>query len=164
MQNLGLNNIGYNHRNNFNLRQKMKFYIATDHAAYKIKSSVIDILEDLGCDVIDLGPSNSDRVDYPDFAHKLCFEVLKDEGSYGILICGTGIGMSLAANKHKGIRAALCHDAYTAQMAREHNDANVICFGERVVGMGVIESILKTFVESEFEGGRHQNRVKKIEI
>jgi ribose 5-phosphate isomerase B len=142
----------------------MKFYIATDHAAYKIKSSVIGILEDLGCEVVDLGPDNSDRVDYPDFAHRLCLEVLKDEGSYGVLICGTGIGMSLAANKHKGIRAALCHDAYTAQMAREHNDANVICFGERVVGMGVIESILKTFVESEFEGGRHENRVKKIEI
>ena len=142
----------------------MKFYIATDHAAYKIKSLVIDILEDLGCEVVDLGPENSDRVDYPDFAHKLCLEVLKDEGSFGVLICGTGIGMSLAANRHKGIRAALCHDAYTAQMAREHNDANVICFGERVVGMGVIESMLKTFVESEFEGGRHENRVKKIEI
>ncbi len=142
----------------------MKFYIATDHAGFNIKAKVIDILNKLGCEVVDLGPDNSDRVDYPDFAHKLCDEVLNDTGSFGVLICGTGIGMSLAANKHKGIRAALCHDAYTAQMAREHNDANVLCFGERVVGLGVIESICKAFVESSFEGGRHQNRVEKIEV
>ncbi len=141
----------------------MKFYIATDHAAYRIKSSVIEMLQDLGCEVVDLGPQNSDRVDYPDYAHKLCKEVLRDVGSFGILICGTGIGMSLAANKHEGIRAALCHDAYTAQMAREHNDANVLCFGERVVGLGVIESIIDTFVKSDFEGGRHTQRVQKIE-
>jgi len=142
----------------------MKFYIATDHAAYKIKDSVKEILTNLGANVVDLGPDCDDRVDYPDFAHKLCENVLKDTGSYGVLICGTGIGMSLAANKHKGIRAALCHDSYTAQMAKEHNDANVICFGERVVGLGVIESICKSFINGSFEGGRHENRVKKIEI
>ncbi len=141
----------------------MKFYIATDHAAYRIKSSVIEMLQNLECEVVDLGPDNSDRVDYPDYAHKLCKELLRDAGSFGILICGTGIGMSLAANKHEGIRAALCHDAYTAQMAREHNDANVLCFGERVVGLGVIESIIDTFVKSDFEGGRHTQRVRKIE-
>ncbi len=142
----------------------MKIYIATDHAAFRIKESVKEILRTLDCEVIDLGPENDERVDYPDFAHKLCEHVLSDRGSFGLLICGTGIGMSLAANKHKGIRAALCHDSYTAQMAREHNDANVLCFGERVVGMGVIESICKSFVNSSFEGGRHENRVQKIEI
>ncbi len=142
----------------------MKYYIATDHAAYAIKDKVKEIIRNLGHEIEDLGTNSSDRVDYPDFAHKLSNAVLADEGSFGILICGTGIGMSLAANKHKGIRAALCHDAYTAQMARAHNDANVLCFGERVVGLGVIESICKTWSKTSFEGGRHANRVAKIEI
>ena len=142
----------------------MKFYIACDHAGYNIKDKVKEIVESLGHEIIDLGTNSNKRVDYPDFAHKLSLEVLKDEGSYGILICGTGIGMSLAANKHKGIRAALCHDAYTAKMARAHNDANVLCFGERVVGLGVAESIIESWCNTSFEGGRHANRVKKIEI
>ncbi len=142
----------------------MKFYIACDHAGYNIKDKVKEIVESLGHEIIDLGTNSSKRVDYPDFAHKLSLEVSKDEGSYGILICGTGIGMSLAANKHKSIRAALCHDAYTAKMARAHNDANVLCFGERVVGLGVVESIIESWCNTSFEGGRHANRVKKIEI
>ncbi len=142
----------------------MKFYIATDHAGFNIKESVKELVKSMGHEVVDLGTNSNERVDYPDFAHKLSKEVLNDSGSFGILICGTGIGMSLAANKHKGIRAALCHDAYTAQMARAHNDANVLCFGERVVGLGVAESILKAWCETDFEGGRHENRVKKIEI
>ena len=142
----------------------MKLYIATDHAAFCIKEDVKKIVTDLGYEVIDLGPENDARVDYPDFAHKLCRAVLADEGSQGILICGTGIGMSLAANKHHGIRAALCHDAYTAQMAREHNDANVLCFGQRVVGLGTIESICEAWSNYAFEGGRHAIRVGKIEL
>ncbi len=142
----------------------MKFFIATDHAGVNIKPSVIKLLEDMGHEVIDLGPKDNTRVDYPDFAHKLSYEVLANKGSHGVLICGTGIGMSLAANKHKGIRAALCHDAYTAIMARAHNDANVLCFGERVVGLGVIESILEGWCKTNFEGGRHAQRVEKIEI
>ncbi len=142
----------------------MKIYIATDHAAFCIKENVKKILQDLGNEVIDLGPMDDSRVDYPDFAHKLCENVLNDLGTQGVLICGTGIGMSLAANKHKNIRAALCHDSFTAKMAREHNDANVLCFGQRVVGLGVIESICKAWSESSFEGGRHANRVKKIEL
>ncbi len=141
----------------------MKYYIATDHAGVVIKDSVKKMVEDLGHEIIDLGPHSTDRVDYPDYAHKLATAVLEDTGSFGILICGTGIGMSLAANKHHGIRAALCHDAYTAEMARAHNDANVLCFGERVVGIGVIESILKAWDSTDFEGGRHANRVAKIE-
>jgi ribose 5-phosphate isomerase B len=142
----------------------MKVYIATDHAAFCIKDDVKKILESLGNEVVDLGPEDDNRVDYPDFAHKLSLEVLKNPSSQGVLICGTGIGMSLSANKHKGIRAALCHDAYTAQMARAHNDANVLCFGQRVVGLGTIESICKSWCETSFEGGRHANRVDKIEI
>lgn len=141
----------------------MKYYIATDHAGVVIKDSVKKMVEDLGHEIIDLGPHSTDRVDYPDYAHKLATAVLEDTGSFGILICGTGIGMSLAANKHHGIRAALCHDAYTAEMARAHNNANVLCFGERVVGIGVIESILKAWDSTDFEGGRHANRVAKIE-
>ena len=142
----------------------MKFFIATDHAGVNIKPNVINLLKDMGHEVIDLGPKDNSRVDYPDFAHKLCLKVLNEEGSQGILICGTGIGMSLSANKHKGIRAALCHDAYTTQMARAHNDANVLCFGERVVGLGVVESILNEWCQTKFEGGRHAQRVSKIEI
>ena len=141
----------------------MKYYIATDHAGFVIKENVKKMVEDLGHEIIDLGPDSADRVNYPDFAHKLAKAVLEDTKSCGILICGTGIGMSLAANKHKGIRAALCHDAYTAEMARAHNDANVLCFGERVVGMGVIDSIIKAWDTTEFEGGRHADRVAKIE-
>ncbi len=142
----------------------MKLYIATDHAAFCIKEDVKKILTDLGNEVIDLGPQNDTRVDYPDFAHKLCNAVLAAEGSFGVLICGTGIGMSLAANKHQGIRAALCHDSYTAQMARQHNDANVLCFGQRVVGLGTIESICEAWSKYDFEGGRHATRVGKIEF
>ena len=142
----------------------MKFFIATDHAGIAIKPNVIAMLQEAGHSVSDLGPFSDERVDYPDFAHALCLEVLQHEGTQGILICGSGIGMSLAANKHIGIRAALCHDAYTAQMARAHNDANVLCFGERVVGLGVIESILNAWCTTSFEGGRHALRVEKIEL
>ncbi len=142
----------------------MKIYIATDHAAFCIKEDVKKILNSLGYEVIDLGPNSDKRVDYPDYAHKLCEVVLKDPKSQGVLICGSGIGMSITANKHIGIRAALCHDAYTAQMAREHNDANVLCFGQRVVGLGTIESICLAWSKSSFEGGRHALRVEKIEL
>jgi ribose 5-phosphate isomerase B len=103
-------------------------------------------------------------VDYPDFAHKLCEAVLADKESFGILICGSGIGMSIAANRHRGIRAALCHDAYTAKMARAHNNANVLCFGERVLGGGTRESMIEAWINESFEGGRHAMRVDKIEI
>ena len=142
----------------------MKFFIATDHAGVAIKPNIIEMLEKRGHEIVDLGPANTDRVDYPDYAHKLCLEVLADSNSQGILICGSGIGMSLAANKHIGIRAALCHDAYTASMARAHNNANVLCFGERIVGLGVAESIIDAWCDGSFEGGRHADRVKKIEV
>ncbi|MDR3346121.1 MAG: ribose 5-phosphate isomerase B [Campylobacteraceae bacterium] len=142
----------------------MKIYIASDHAGFGIKAEVTGILREKECEVVDLGTKSDARVDYPDFAHILCEAVLKDSGSFGVLICGSGIGMSMCANRHEGIRAALCHDAYTAKMARAHNNANVLCFGERVVGLGVIKSMIEAWLSEPFEGGRHADRVKKIEI
>jgi ribose 5-phosphate isomerase B len=141
----------------------MKFYIATDHAGFEVKGFVIDYISSKGHEVIDLGPDSDDRVDYPDFAKKCANLVVSDKGSFGILICGTGIGISIAANKIEGIRAGLCHDAFTASATRAHNDANILCFGQRVVGRGVIESMIDAFCETEFEGGRHIGRVEKIE-
>ncbi|MEA1891184.1 MAG: ribose 5-phosphate isomerase B [Campylobacterota bacterium] len=141
----------------------MKFYIATDHAGIDLKDYTVELLKEKGHEVIDLGPYSKDRVDYPDYAIKVAKSVLKDLGSQGILICGSGIGMSMSANRFTGIRAALCHDAYTAMVARGHNDANVLCFGERIVGKGVAESILDSWIASSFDGGRHCGRVDKIE-
>lgn len=141
----------------------MKIFIGTDHAGFNIKNEVIKMLENLDCKVVDLGCKSNDRVDYPDFGHKVAKAVLENKGSFGVVICGTGIGISVSANKHEGIRAALCHNAYTASMARAHNNANILAFGERVVGIGVIESMLEAFLKTPFEGGRHENRVKKIE-
>ena len=142
----------------------MKYFIGTDHAGFEVKSFVIEYLQKRGIEVEDLGTYSNKSVDYPDFAHKVAEAVLANEGSMGILICGSGIGMSLAANKHKGIRAALCHDYYTASMARRHNNANILCFGARIVGLGEIESILEGWLNNEFEGGRHERRVNKIDI
>lgn len=140
----------------------MKFYIATDHAGFHYKNEVKEYLASKGVEVVDLGPETADRVDYPDYARKCAEAVRADEGSFGILICGTGIGISIAANKVEGIRAALCHDAYTAAMSRAHNNAQILCFGERVVGMGVVQSMIDAFIQTPFEGGRHAGRVEKI--
>ncbi len=141
----------------------MKFYIGTDHAGLELKNWTVELLKLKGHEVHDFGPFSTDRVDYPDYAHKVATAVLENEGTQGILICGSGIGMSMAANRHHGIRAALCHDAYTATVARGHNDANILCFGERIVGKGVAESIIDAWLAGSFEGGRHVARVEKIE-
>lgn len=138
--------------------------IASDHAAFDLKCHVIEFLEGLGHTVNDLGVAGRQSVDYPDFAHGLCETLLEHPDQVGILICGTGLGMSMAANRHPGIRAALCHDAFTAQMARRHNDANVLCFGARVTGVGVAEQMVQVFLNTPFEGGRHERRVHKIEL
>ncbi len=142
----------------------MKFYIATDHAGFNYKAQIIEYLKSKEIEVIDLGPYSNDRVDYPDYAKKCAEAVRDDKGSFGILICGTGIGISISANKVQGIRAALCHDAYTAKMSRAHNNAQILCFGERVVGLGVVFDMIDAFIETEFEGGRHENRVNKISV
>ena len=154
----------------------MKYFIATDHAGVDVKNFTKELLEKKGNEVIDLGPFSKDRVDYPDFAKRLSERLLeesgrvsenldwKESGVFGILICGTGIGMSIAANKVNGIRAGLCYDAYTSAMARAHNNANVLCFGARTTGAGIIESIIDAWESTPFEGGRHLNRIKKINL
>ena len=141
----------------------MHYYIGADHAGIEIKRFVKELFEKKGHTVEDLGPYSNDRVDYPDFASKVCQAVLRDQGSKGILICGSGIGMSMAANKFDGIRAALCHNEYSAMMARQHNDANILCLGERVSGYGRVEAIVDAWDSHEFEGGRHEGRVAKID-
>ncbi len=139
----------------------MRYFIASDHAGKNLRRFTKELLEKRGVEVVDLG-CEEDRVDYPDYANKLCEAVLSNDGSKGVLICGSGIGMSMAANRHPGIRAALCHDAYTAAAARAHNDANVLCMGERAIGFGVAESIIEAWFASSFEGGRHQDRISKF--
>ena len=141
----------------------MKYFIASDHAGVRIKSFVKELFEKAGFEVEDLGPFNEDRVDYPDFAADVAKKVQEDlENHKGILICGTGLGMSMSANKFDGIRAALCHNEYSAAMAREHNDANILCLGERVSGYGMIEAIVEAWNNNSFAGGRHSGRVDKI--
>ena len=137
---------------------------ASDHAGLPLKRAVLEHLAGKGIDAEDLGTFDESSVDYPDFAHRLAARVAAGDGAVGILICGTGIGMSMAANRHRGVRAALCHDAYTAEMARRHNDANVLCMGARVLGPGVAEQIVDVFLSTPFEGGRHARRVGKIEL
>ena len=138
--------------------------IASDHAGIDLKARVLEVVRGEGHEVHDLGPTDSNPVDYPDFGHKVATAVIAGEAQTGILICGTGIGMSMTANRHPGVRAALCHDAFTAEMARRHNDANVLCIGARSTGPGVAEQMAQIFLETPFEGGRHQRRVDLIEI
>ena len=138
--------------------------IASDHAGIDLKVRIFEVVRGEGHEVHDLGPTDSNSVDYPDFGHKVATAVIAGEAQTGILICGTGIGMSMTANRHPGVRAALCHDAFTAEMARRHNDANVLCIGARSTGPGVAEQMVLIFLETPFEGGRHQRRVDLIEI
>lgn len=138
------------------------YIIGADHAGLDTKDFVKTFLQQKGFNVIDLSPQTKQSVDYPDYAKKVC-ESINAENLRGILICGSGIGMSIAANRYKHIRAAFCADAYMAKMARAHNNANVLCIGERISGIGEIESILEAFVNGEFEGGRHLARVEKLQ-
>ena len=139
----------------------MEVAIGSDHAGVQLKRELTTCLTMDGHTVLDCGTYSEDSVDYPDIADKVAGEVLSKR-ILGILICGTGVGISIAANKIKGIRAALCHEAYTARMAREHNDANIVVLGARVIGTGLAEEIVRTFMQTEFSAGRHQRRVEKI--
>ena len=138
------------------------FIIASDHGGLELKDAIKSFLADQRIEVRDLGTMNSDSVDYPDFAEKLATALTRGEAENGILICGTGIGMSIAANKVRGIRAALCHDELTAEMSRRHNDANVLCMPADLVGEELIKRIVEIWIETEFEGGRHGRRVDKV--
>ena len=133
-------------------------FIGSDHAGFALKESLKNHLSAAGHTVIDLGPEAATSCDYPVFAQKVCARVLK-ENALGVLVCGTGIGMSMAANRVAGIRAALCSNEYLARMTRLHNNANVLCLGERVIGPGLAASIADVFMATDFEGGRHQRRI-----
>ena len=139
-----------------------KIALGCDHAGYEMKDAVIAHLTEKGWDVIDVGTNSADSCDYPLFAHEVCKNIQNGTTELGILICGTGIGMSIAANKHRGIRAAACSDTFSARLTRVHNNTNVICFGTRVVGIGLALDILDNFLEAEFEGGKHERRVNLI--
>ena len=136
-----------------------KLVIGCDHAAPELKAIVRDHLIERGFDVVDVGTHTTDSCNYPDYAHALCEKIQSGECELGILICGTGIGMSMAANKHKGIRAACCSDTFSARLTRLHNDADVLCFGARVVGQGLALDLADIFVDTEFEGGKHKTRI-----
>ena len=140
----------------------MKLVIASDHAGLQLKTELVEALKGQGVEVQDLGTHSGDSVDYPDFASNLAKRVAAGDFPLGVLICGTGIGMSIVANKHRGVRAAVCSTEFEARMARAHNDANVLCMGQRVVGGGVARAILEAFLAQPFEGGRHERRVQKI--
>ena len=140
----------------------MKISIASDHAGFEEKQLLIDYLRELGHEVIDRGPENDDRVDYPDFAALVARDVASGAAEFGVLVCGTGIGMAVAANKVHGIRAANVTSPEFAALAREHNDANIVTVSGRFVDDATNRAIVKTFLETEFGGGRHEGRVEKI--
>ena len=139
-----------------------KIVMASDHAGFDLKNTLVEQLKNDGYDVEDAGTYSKDSCDYPVFAEKACRYMLDGKAELCILLCGTGIGMSMAANKVKGIRAACCSDTYSAKYTRLHNDANVLCMGARVVGEGLAYEIAKVFLETEFEGGKHLRRINMI--
>ena len=140
----------------------MKIALGSDHGGFALKQEVIGYLKAKGIEYKDFGYYDESSCDYPEYAHAVAHAVADGECEKGILICGTGIGMSMAANKHKGIRAACCENTFSARMTRMHNDANVLCLGARVLGIEVAHDMIDLFITTEFEGGRHQNRVDMI--
>ena len=141
----------------------MKVAIACDHAGFAGRNAARKVLEERGIEVLDFGLPEGQSGDYPDYAHKVAAAVSRGDAHFGVLICGTGQGMAMAANRHPGIRAAVITSDMTAQMGRAHNDANVACFGERVVGADGVAKFLPLFLDAEFEGERHARRIAKIE-
>ena len=140
----------------------MKWYAGSDHAGLRLKRLLIDKLHELADEVVDLGTYDEEKVDYPEFAAKVGLQVVADPGTRGLLVCSTGMGMAIAANKIPGVRAAVVHDSLTAEMARQHLDANVIAVGARVIGPGVAEDAIQKFRGMPFLEGRHQRRVDLI--
>jgi ribose 5-phosphate isomerase B len=136
--------------------------IASDHAGFAYKEKLKGVLKELNLPYVDFGTHSPESTDYPDYAHPASEAISKGECDRGIMICGTGIGMSIVANKHKGVRAAACESVAAADLSRRHNNANVLCIGERITEWGTAEKMIKVFLETEFEGGRHERRVNKI--
>ncbi|WP_017549616.1 ribose 5-phosphate isomerase B [Salinicoccus carnicancri] len=141
----------------------MKIVIASDHGGINLKRTIVEALVQKGVDITDFGPDSSESVDYPDYAKPVAEKVADGDFDRGILICGTGIGMSIAANKVKGIRCALVHDSFSAKATRQHNNSNMLAMGERVIGSGLANDIVDIWLNTEYEGGRHERRVCKIE-
>lgn len=141
----------------------MQLLVGADHAGLPLKEALVAHLRAQGQEVNDLGTHAPDSVDYPDFAHRVASGVANGDAPLGLLVCGSGVGMSITANKHAGVRAVVCSEPYSAKMGRRHNDANVLCLGARVVGVDLAIDILEAFLAAEFEGGRHARRVGKIE-
>src|SRR5262245_12812316 len=141
----------------------MKWFVGCDHAGFRLKQLMIAVLKELGDEVVDVGTNSEESTDYPTYGAEVGKRVVGEPGTYGLVICGTGIGISIAANKVKGCRAALVHDDFTAAASRAHNDANVLALGARVIGPGVAESAVRMFRSTPFVGGRHQRRVEMIE-
>ena len=139
-----------------------KIAIASDHGGFELKETVIAQLLNDGWEIDDLGPNNEDSVDYPDYGIKLAEIIANKKVERGIVICGTGVGMSIVVNRFPGIRGTLCSDIYTAKMSREHNDSNILIMGGRVIGRGLASEIVDTWLNTAFEGGRHQRRLDKI--
>ena len=139
-----------------------KIFLASDHAGFKLKEEIKEFLKNTRKKVLDLGTNNDHSVDYPDFGVKLVEAIFENQIEKGILICGTGIGMSIVVNRFPGIRGTLCTDIYTAKMCRKHNDSNILILGGRVVGKGLAAEIVETWLITNFEGGRHQRRLDKI--
>ncbi|MFI5305828.1 MAG: ribose 5-phosphate isomerase B [Polyangiales bacterium] len=137
--------------------------LASDHAGFALKEQLKPVFEQLGRRFEDLGTRDETSCDYPDFAHRAARGLTEGRFALAVLVCGTGIGMSIAANRHPGVRAAVCTESFAARMARAHNDANVLCLGARIVGLGVAQETLRAFLEARFEGGRHGGRVRKLE-
>jgi len=142
----------------------MKIAIGCDHAAFEEKNKLVDNLKSKGILFEDFGCHTEDSVDYPDYAHAVCKEIQNNNFDFGILICGSGIGISIAANKNKDIRAALCTSEFHAEMSRKHNNANIISFGARVTSIEEMVRMTAIFLNTDFEGGRHQKRIEKIEL
>lgn len=140
----------------------MKLAIASDHGGFSLKDTIVKLLQSKGVEYLDLGVSSEESVDYPDFAVQVAEKVSRGEVDAGILVCGTGIGMAIAANKFKGVRAAVVTDVYTAQMSKEHNNANVIALGGRVLDEAQAKEMVSAWLEAKYEGGRHERRLQKI--
>lgn len=140
----------------------MKVAISSDHGGNNLRKEIVNLMNEIGIEYQDFGPHTDDSVDYPDYAKPVADRVASGEFDRGILICGTGIGMSISANKVKGIRCALVHDVFSAKATREHNDSNVLAMGERVIGPGLAREIAQTWLTEEFSGGRHEKRIQKI--
>ncbi len=136
--------------------------MGSDHGGFELKELIVQSLQEMGLEVESVGCHSMDSVNYPDFSDKICALVQEGDCDRGILVCGTGIGMSIAANRHRDIRAALCHESFTARMSREHNNANVLCLGGRVIGPEIALDVVRTWLETEFSGGRHQRRLDML--